>query len=100
MEAFNIAEDDNSVRIKRCFYLAVWGAFNIAEECVGGIQGAKQWHTSRHESFEHYTIFNENGISLFHFLLCTLVHWKMFTLVYSVYFSTRGVVVLLFTLFI
>ena len=99
METFNIAEDDYSARIKRCFYLAVWGAFNIAEEC-GGIQGAKQWHTSRHESFEHYTIFNENGISLFHFLLCTLVPWKMFTLVYSVYFSARGVVVLLFTLFI
>ena len=98
METFNIAEDDYSARIKRCFYLAVWGAFNIAEECVGGIQGAKQWHTSRHESFEHYTIFNENGISLFHFLLCTLVPWKMFTLVYSVYFSARGVVVLLFTL--
>ena len=98
METFNIAEDDYSARIKRCFYLAVWGAFNIAEECVGGIQGAKQWHTSRHESFEHNTIFNENGISLFLFLLCTLVPWKMFTLVYSVYFSARGVVVLLFTL--
>ena len=42
----------------------------------------------------------------FIFLLCTLVPWKMFTLVYSVYlstlvysvyFSARGVVVLLFT---
>ena len=35
METFNIAEDDYSARIKRCFYLAVWGAFNIAEECGG-----------------------------------------------------------------
>ena len=81
--------------------VSIWlcgGHLTLRKSVGGGIQGAKQWHASRHESFEHYTIFNENGISLFHFLLCTLVPWKMFTLVYSVYFSARGVVVLLFTL--